>query len=166
MNSKEFSSNAFVEGFAHFYAAQSFNAISYGADCEYQRSSVDWDLSGSAANDVTTFSCAGGFSSGTLTIDDSDYLGDNCLSTGYSDNRAAEYDFLRALWDMTTYNSASVDTIFDIWVAASPDDWNMTGNGTGSNYPSSRLSSGAYAVGGSTLQASWDWVASVNGTDR
>lgn len=155
--SKEYQSAAANEGWAHFYAAVIFNndgASSCGF--EYYKS-VDFDLDSS--NDDRTISCEGRPNPGIG--DGYDYLGDWC--NGTLTNRGTEYDWLRFWWDFTTDQDVYFTQCADIWDTADPNDWNATGSGTGSDYPSSRLRDAADTEGYLT---EWDAEDNLNGVHR
>lgn len=174
MNSKEYASAAFVEGFAHFYSAVAFNDLQTNADCELWKSGVDWDLDADdlegPPEDPEHFSCSEGFTAGPalapILIPDEDLLGAFCIGTGESENRATEYDFLRAMWVLATVEGVPVETLFDLWAEANPHSWEVNGEGTGGDYPSARMHDAAFSVGGSALQADYDAVASDHGISR
>lgn len=166
-NSKEFNSNAAVEGVGDFYAAVTVNDVTQ-SDCEFRKTnSVDWDLSGAfePTNDPEVFSCEAGMTAGTVFIDAKDYLGDFCIATGASSNRGTQYDWLRMGWDFVTDKGQTVDTFFQIWDHANPHTWRATDVGINPT-PAVRMSDAAYEVGGTSLRTIWDTNASSNGTDR
>ena len=170
MPEKEFSSLAAVEGIAHFWSALAFNNVSSTADCEVEKHYFpDWDHDGSngGANDVKIFSCSGAIVVNSVTVaPEFDYYSDFCTGAGAQTNRSTEYDWLEALWDARTQGGMTGAQIYDIWNAANPNSWNENGIGSGGDFPAARMSSGAYAVGGSTLQTTWDTWAGFNGIDR
>ena len=120
----------------------------------------------SDTDDPEQFSCDVGFDADPESIPEFDVLGWYCLDSGDSENRATEYDVLRAFWDLVTYYDQSPETIFDIWAAADTDTWIAAGTGTGGNYPSQRMSEAAYDVGGSGLKVDYDENADYNGILR
>jgi hypothetical protein len=164
MNSKEFQSNAAVEGLAHYYSALIFNEQGEG-DCEIEKHyTLDWNRDGlrAEATDVQIFSCEDGIPE--AGINSEDYLGDYCLGEGVQSNRGTEYDWLRHLWDFT--EQASPETLFELWDHADPHSWHISGAGTGAGYPAHRMSRAAYEVGGEPLQELYDASALSNGTWR
>jgi hypothetical protein len=164
MNSKEFQSNAAVEGIAHYYSALVFNELGED-DCEIEKHyTLDWNRNGQRdeLTDVQVFSCEDGIPE--AGINSQDYLGDFCLGEGIEHNRATEYDWLRHLWDFT--QEVSPETLLEIWDHADPHDWNTKGAGTGAGYPAHRMSEAAREVGGESLQELYDASALANGTWR
>jgi hypothetical protein len=167
MNSKEFQSIAANEGIAHFYSALAFNHDGHDADCDIEKHyNPDWDRDGdtSGIEDVAIFSCESGVSE--ASVDNNDYLGDYCISSGASQNRGTEYDWLRHLWDLHTSYDVSPEDVYEIWDRANPNSWTINGVGAGSGYPATRMSDAAFDVGGTTLQDDYDDCAGYNGTHR
>lgn len=178
MNSKEYNSIAITEGIAHFYAAIVTNYdTSQTSDCDMEKHyNPDWDANGitNGAEDTPIFSCDVGFTAGGFTVVGNNYIHrqdsalytDVCVSTGQSNNRATEYDWLRHFWTLRTYQQFSGAEIFEIFAAASPDTWEADGNGQGGDYPSQRMYDAAFTVGGGTMQ--WDYVTSAifHGTNQ
>jgi hypothetical protein len=167
MNSKEFSSQAYVEGIANLYAAAAFNTHEVDAPCQFETHyRPDWDADGTdeQQNEPFIFSCENGVSSAGVNA--TDYLGQFCLAAGATTNRATEYDVLRGMWDLISDEGVGVPTLFSIWEEARPDTWTMNGTGTGNDFPAERMHDAAFTVGGSTLQDQWDDVADDNGIDR
>lgn len=171
MNSKEYQSASAVEGFADFYAAFAFND-STESDCTYEyHLNIDWNSNGviNSTDEPKVFSCEFGVPS--AGVDLNDYLGDFCLTTGHSNNRGTEYDWLRHLWDLSTDYGYSPDCLFSLWDEADPHNWNATGNSTGNNYPEERMHDAALTVASfaecsGTSQTDYDTSASGNGTWR
>ncbi len=169
-NSKEYASAAWTEGVANAYAAFSFNddVVGVSTDCEYQaRNTQDWNLDGDTNDpgDVEVFSCEDGTGLPAGFTQGSDWLGAHCLATGAIHNRGLEYDVLRHMWDMRTNEAVTVANLFDIVDKANPNSWTISGAGTTSDYPTPRMSSGAFTVGGSSMQNDWDSQATFNGLD-
>lgn len=154
--SKEYQSAAASEGFAHYYAAVSFNDTAQ-SDCGFAYyKSTDWNLDDNL--DPQWVSCEGGPMTG---VDGHDYLGDWC--TGTLTNRATEWDWLRFLWDLDTDEGVTTEQIFEIWAGAYPHTWVAYGDATGSGYPASRLRDAADARG---LLTAWDAWDNENGVQR
>jgi len=180
-SSKEYTSGAAPEGIASFYAAIAFNDADAHADCDYaelnRHDKYDWNGDGTADHneydfvDYDIFSCEDGFTSDTsvFTVPDGDYLGEYCIDGGLEDynNRATQYDFLRAFWDLATDDGAQVpfDDIVAMWVAA-PDTWLATDTipmgKDCTDYPAARLQA---AADGLTISA-WGGIADFNGVYR
>jgi hypothetical protein len=137
-NTKESQSAAASEGIASFYAAMAFNNDTTETDCEIQKADRDWDLDGTrgeASHDPEVFSCETSFSLGAGASPESsvvggDYLGSECIASGYSNNRATQFDYLRAFWDLRTGQSISFPTIVALWdhdpTAGTPQDTRTT----------------------------------------
>lgn len=124
MDQKEYQSAAANEGFAHYYAAVTFNNSGH-QDCTfaYYKNS-DYDLDG--VIDPQQLNCELGPAltpSGTGPA--GDWMGATC-STPYG-NRGSEYDWLRFFWDLDT-DPATASTIHTtqighIWDHANPYSW-------------------------------------------
>mgnify|MGYP000710298022 CR=1 FL=1 len=107
MASKEWQSAAIREGWAHFYAAVSFNVLTQ-SDCGFvYYKSIDYDLNGTtdAGSTYHDISCEQGPDNlfTTPTVDAKDYLGDWC--SGTLSHRSTELDWLRFWWDFVQEES-------------------------------------------------------------
>jgi hypothetical protein len=158
---KEFQSAAAVEGFAHYYAAVSWNKTNE-SDCYYVPNKiVDWDADGSTTGSWDTsgvFTCEGGGPvSPSTTIDARDFYTDYCMAGGSNNNRGTEYDWLRFFWDLDTDESMSFTDILTVWDDSNPRLWTASGGGTGSGYPAYELYLAAYYAGfGTDWTDQWD----------
>ena len=154
--SKEFQGAAASEGFAHYYAAVSFNRTDeYDCGFAYYKP-TDWNLD--LTTDPTDVSCELEPFSGVLNID---YLGNWC--DGTLGNRGTEWDWLRFLWDLDTDEGVTTTTIFDIYDSSNPGSWTVRGTGSGGSYPSARLRAAADTEG---VLAEWDAWDNTNGVHR
>ncbi|MCK6528166.1 hypothetical protein L6R50_11620 [Myxococcota bacterium] len=117
--SKEFQSAAASEGFAHLYAAITFNNEGE-SDCRMERSySVDWDRSG-PPSDGPQFSCTGSPDADAPSVDEKNYLQDWCDGSTYV--RGTEYDWLRFFWGEIPA-TLDFDSLVEIWDLADPHHW-------------------------------------------
>ena len=78
-------------------------------------------------------------------------------------NRGTEWDWLRFWWDLTTDQDVYCTDCMDIWNTANPDTWNASGDGSGSNYPATRLRNAANTEG---FLTEWDNEDYLNGVYR
>ncbi|MEZ4240399.1 MAG: hypothetical protein R3F59_30445, partial [Myxococcota bacterium] len=169
LNSKEYQKAAAMEGFASFYAELAFNDDSTNADCYYHHSGEDWNLNSSTLDDDHDPSCDLGpydYPGATSPIDEYDYLGDYCLATGASDNRATQYDYMRFFWDLHTKSpSLTFDQIAEVWDGSDPQSWakNGTPDNTTAGNPAYELVQAATALGYDTTWTTYD---SLNGVQR
>ncbi len=164
-NTKEYQAAAMNEGLANWYAEITFNDTS-STECYYYRSSIDWDLDGSYVDDSVYIGCEQGPygpPGSSSPIDYAKYLGDYCLATGQSNNRATQYDWMRFLWDLSTDQGLSSIEILNIWDGANAQSWTTSGNGTGAGYPATELRNSANALG---LLTEWDNEDNLNGVHR
>lgn len=173
MFSTEWSAAAWMEGFAHAYAALTWNHHGYFDDCAfYYYKPMDLDRDGleEAHRELDCDLHAVGTSE---TYGPTDYMGDGgCRNTGGSPNRSTEYDWLRFYWDLITDQGLGYDELLEIAVLADPADWQEEHAymGTSPDWPANRLAEAAATYGTSAqdpnLAADWNYEASRNGVDR
>jgi len=166
-NSKEYQKAAAMEGFASFYAELAFNDDSSNSDCYYHHSGEDWNLDSVVnSSDASDPSCDLGpyaYPGATSPIDPYDYLGDYCLTSGVSNNRATQYDYMRFLWDLHVKSGGGVvpltlSEIGDVWDASDPEGWDKTGSAsnTTAGNPAYELRQAAVGLSYTTSWDNWD----------
>ncbi|MCB9670167.1 MAG: hypothetical protein H6736_17480 [Alphaproteobacteria bacterium] len=166
MDTKEYQSAAANEGFAHYYAAVSWN-LTNQTDCRFgYYKPVDFNHDGTS-DPGSNLNCEGGPALTTppggsppAPVAAGDYLADQC-ATPYG-NRGTEYDWLRFWWDIDTDGGLSTTDIADIWDLADPYAWRPTDSGTA---PLPRLEiQQAFTDAG--FQQAWTSWAPYNGVDQ
>jgi len=161
MNSKEYQSSAASEGWAHYYAAITFNDDTDSSTCKFKYyKSVDWDLDHDGGVSAPVVNCQGAPVTG-IADTGGDYLGNMCYGT--LSDRGTEYDWLRFWWDLHTVEGVSFAKTLCIVDDADWDTWNASGDGSGGAYPSNRLRNGANTEG---VLTEWDNQDHANGVDR
>ncbi len=161
-NSKEYQSAAFVEGFAQYYSALTFNKP-IEDDCTIWVGSIDWNISDTLEPDeYGTFSCEDGIPS--VGVPDEDYYGAFCDLGATNVNRANEYDWCRTLWDMDSKGDPVSGTgvnlrdILDMVDGADPHSWQLTGNTVTVAHPIVRLYIGTTGVSPEMNSAFVSWA--------
>ena len=148
MTTKEHSSAAAVEGFAHYYAAVAFNNTSQ-SDCAFMYNKAqDFDKTAGMGFDFFapgSISCEGSPVWNLAVVDARDYLGDMC--SGTLSHRANELDFLRFFWDLDTDEGLSFGEIANLLDRANPRNWNAVGSNGSPNNPWDRIVSAAAITG-------------------
>ncbi|MCL4233427.1 MAG: hypothetical protein KJ042_02795, partial [Deltaproteobacteria bacterium] len=148
-DSVEFQDSAASEGFAHFFAAATWNSTT-DSDCEFiYYKPVDYDLRNGVEDPNGNYSCTAiGHFMEDYCNGDSPYVG-----------LGNEADWLLFLWDlMKSYNS-NAENIYDIWDAAQP------GQGDWDRFEcNDNLRAAAVNLGFSSFL--WDLAAAVNGVDH
>ncbi|MEQ1504472.1 MAG: hypothetical protein ABMB14_19695 [Myxococcota bacterium] len=165
MTSKEYSSAAAVEGWAHYYAALTFNRTDQ-SDCTFVfNKSADWDGDGAIdAKAKEPFDCDGApmWAFTPASVSDDNYYADVCVSPPV-DDRGTEYDWLRFFWDLSTDEGLTFGDVASVWDAANPKNWDKNGGGLfASDDPWDRVSTNAPAA----LAASVIAQGSMNGVDN
>lgn len=128
MSTKEHTSAAAVEGFAHYYAAVAFNNTSESGCAFMYNKTQDFDRTDVAASDFSppdSISCEGSPVWDLSSVDARDYLGDMC--TGTIARRGNELDFLRFFWDLDTDEGLSFSEVAELYDRANPRSWNAVG---------------------------------------
>jgi len=173
MFSTEWSAAAWMEGFAHAYAALAWNHHGYVEDCAfyyYKEMDLDRDGLEEVHREVDCDLHAVGTSE---TYGPTDYMSDaSCINTAGSPNRSTEYDWLRFYWDMITDHGYGYDELLENAVLANPADWQeeYAYVGTSPDWPANRLAEAAALYGASIqdplVADDWEYEASRNGVDR
>lgn len=163
MNSREYQSSAIYEGFAHFYAAHTWNNATSDCKFQYYKGRLNWDGDGSTSVDERDWNllldCEDGLP--TFGVDGAGYLEDYCGTSPL--NRGVEYDWLRMFWDLRTDESVAFDDVLDILVDAECDNWNDTENIPVADRPWERLEASATD---NFLATPWASAATQNGVDH
>lgn len=154
MRSREATSCAVNEGFAHFYAADVFN--------DHDETDCGFEYYKPVNGDPTPpFDCETGdsFPAGSTcaTVDFPTAILETCCPV--SAGRGTEGDWLRQFWDVHTNGGSSAPTFTEVinWIAGA-DAWTGT-----TAYQ--ELDEEANQVGGQ-INANWDFAKSVNGVDH
>lgn len=176
MNSKEYQDAAFIEGWAHWFSAIVWNH-STEDDCafEYYRD-VDWNLDGTDDDESLDCEYAPNGTqylpdppfTGSPAVPDEDYVSVVCDPVGSGgsgdNNRGTEFDWLRALWDLSTDGALDEDTMWELWARAEADTFLEGGTSTSnSGYPAYRLYDAADDMG---ILGTWTGIAGDNGVCR
>ena len=127
MQEKEYQSGAAKEGWAHFYPAVAFNSTAQ-TDCAIVYfEDQDYDLDGVVESPANTkLDCEAGPS----VVMAKDYYTEMCVPLpGIDENRGVNLDWLRFWWDFMTEEAAvEFSDCIDIYDAANPRSWNITGD--------------------------------------
>lgn len=162
MNHKEYQSAAVWEGWAHFYAANAYNATTYDADCAFGYwKNLDWDLVNgveSWGEPYLAMSCEGSPYPG---LSNSKYM-ENMCDLPHT-NFGTEFDWLRFFWDLRTDRQQPFNTIAAILDGSNPEGWRAGATGTAPK-PYDALLASAASIS-SDVGADFLAMAQWNGVD-
>lgn len=163
MNSREYQSSAVYEGFAHFYAAHTWNDANSDCKFYYYKSKLNWNANSVIEAGESSWNlhldCEGGLTA--YGVDGAAYLEDYCGTSSL--NRGVEYDWLRMFWDLRTDEGVAFDDIVEILADANCNSWNDTELLPVEDRPWERLNESAYD---NLLSKEWTFAATTNGVDH
>ncbi len=125
MVTKEHASGAANEGFAHYYAAVTFNKTNQ-TNCAFMyRYDQDFDLDGTVDfAGIETMNCEGSPIWSMTSVGAKDYLDEFC--DGPLEDRGTELDWLRFFWDLDTEHLTHVE-LMDFVDGLNAHSWNAVG---------------------------------------